>query len=244
MTRSAVFVAALMDPAAAVPQGLGDGAGRPAGRRFDVYRNNVAAGLSDALETAFPVIRKLVGDAFFRALAGVHLRAHPPASPLMMHYGDDMPAFLARFPPVSRLPYLPDIARIELALRRAYHAADVAPVDPATIAALDPAAIAAQRMTFAPAVSLIASDWPVHAIWHANTAGGSVPADAGPQAVMITRRALDPTVHLIDRNVLPVLSALIAGQPLGAAAEAGPDDTDPLPLLSLLLAEGAVTAIH
>ena len=48
--RLAQFVPALLDPEAAIPPGLVDRAGRAAGKRFDVYRNNVAVGLADALE--------------------------------------------------------------------------------------------------------------------------------------------------------------------------------------------------
>ena len=54
----------LLDPALPAPDGLVNPDGAPATKRFDVYRNNVAVSLSDALESAFPVIRKLVGDNF------------------------------------------------------------------------------------------------------------------------------------------------------------------------------------
>src|SRR6056297_4262947 len=93
------FRAALLDAEATRPDGLTDGAGAPAGRRFDVYRNNVAVSLADALEAAFPVIAKLVGTRNFRLLAGAFLRSHPPQSPLMMFYGAEMPTFLSTFGP-------------------------------------------------------------------------------------------------------------------------------------------------
>ena len=67
-------------------------------------------GLTEALEAAFPVVRKLVGDEFFRAMAGVYLRTHPPKTPLMMFYGEAMPQFLSRFGPTKKFGYLPDIA--------------------------------------------------------------------------------------------------------------------------------------
>lgn len=115
MSDQSAFHAALMDAARPVPEGLRDPAGRPAGKRFDVYRNNVAVSLTRALETGFPVLRKLVGAEFFSAMAGVYLRTHPPTSPLLQQYGQDMPGFLRGFPPAKSLPYLPDIARLELA---------------------------------------------------------------------------------------------------------------------------------
>ena len=68
------FTTALLDPDKPRPQGLVDPSGRPAGKRFDVYRNNVVSSLIGAMETAFPTIRRLVGDTFFGAMAGVYSR--------------------------------------------------------------------------------------------------------------------------------------------------------------------------
>ncbi|MBP0650496.1 putative DNA-binding domain-containing protein, partial [Mycobacterium tuberculosis] len=63
----AAIAAALVAPDRPVPAGLEGRDGRPAGRRFAVYRNNVVVSLIDALAARFPVVAMLVGDAFFRA---------------------------------------------------------------------------------------------------------------------------------------------------------------------------------
>lgn len=238
-----VFRAALLDPGLPVPKGLCNTREQPATRRFDVYRNNVAAGLSDALETAFPVIRAIVGDAFFRAMAGVFLRTHPPASPLIMFYGAQMPAFLAGFPPVRHLPYLPDIARIEIALREAYHAADAAPVASETLAVLDPARLDAVRITLAPALRLIVSDYPVHGIWQATARQGAPKPQMRPEAVLVTRPGFDPQIDPLDPGGVAAIRALMAGAPMGAAMAGGGEALDQAALLTLLITRGAIVAI-
>jgi hypothetical protein len=231
------FRTALLDPAQPVPQGLTTPQGTPATRRFAVYRNNVVASLTDALETAFPLLRRLLGDDFFRAMAGIHLRAHPPRSALLMHYGADMPAFLATFPPVAHLPYLPDVARLELARRAAYHAADSAPFDAAMLAGQD---LAALRLTPAPALRLVRSAFPLHAIWVANTGGTPGPLPPGPQSVLVTRPAFDPVIDVLPEPDAACLAALLDGTPLGAAL---PDGHDPTPLLTLLIGRHAIAAL-
>jgi len=243
VTQSA-FRAAMLDPAAAVPKGIVNPDGAPAQKRFDVYRNNVAVSLSDALEAGFPVLRKLVGDEFFRAMAGVYLRKHPPQSPLMMFYGHAMPQFLARFGPAQPIRYLPDIARLELALRDAYHAADASPVDASALSALAPEALMGTRLRIAPAVRKVVSDYPIHAIYRANTDPQAPKPVMQPQAVLITRAGFDPDIHLINAAAATCIDALQQGQPLGQAAALADDTLDLGAVLGLLLAHGAITEIY
>jgi hypothetical protein len=236
------FRAGLLDPEVPAPKGLTNPDGAQATKRFDVYRNNVAVSLSDALEAAFPVIRKLVGDNFFRAMAGVYLRKHPPKSPLMMFYGEAMPQFLRRFAPAQSLPYLPDIAKLELAMRRAYHAGDAQSVDPQVLGALAPDALLASRLRIAPAVQVLRSEFPIHAIYLANTTPDAPAPVMQPECVLITRAGYDPQIHLIDRAGATCISALIAGTALG---ETLTDETLDLgATLALLLGQSAVTDIY
>jgi hypothetical protein len=241
MTGQNAFVAALLDPARPVPPGVTDPAGRPAGARFDVYRNNVAASLTEALVTGFPVVHALVGDAFFRAMAGVFLRAHPPTSPILQGYGDALPDFLAGFAPAARLPFLADMARLELAIRQAYHAADAAPIDPGRLTALDPGTLLAARLTLAPAVRLIRSRHPIATLWLAHRPGGpALPgADAPGEDALIARPGFDPVVTALPPGGGAFVAALMAGDPLGRAADAGEADS---PAFALAAALGPLLA--
>jgi Putative DNA-binding domain len=233
------FRDALLDPDRSVPPGLVDPSGRPAGRRFDVYRNNVTAGLTEALRQAFPVIRALVGEEFFTAMARDHLRAHPPRSPMLMLYGEDMPAFLASFPPVAHLGYLPDMARLELALRHAYHAADARPVGADRLQALAADDLMASRLTFAPAVRLVRSAWPIHSIWMANTRGATPPATKAAEDVLVVRPGFDAQPLLLPPGAAPFLDAMLRGQTFSAALD-GVAPFDLTAVLTLLLQGGAI----
>lgn len=211
------FRTAMMAPGAPVPAGLCDGCGRGAGKRFDVYRNNVVVSLTEALITGFPTIYSLLGDAFFRAMAAIYVRQHPPSSPLMMYYGEALPAFLSSFPPVAHLPYLSDVAAVDLALRRAYHAKDVKTLDAASLAAMDPDRIEAQKFILAPAVAIIRSPYPIHSIRARTTGGPKPPAQA--QDVVIARPDFDPTFDLLSPGMAVALMAFAKGALLSEALE-------------------------
>lgn len=240
------FLPALMDPDRPVPQGLLDGQGRPAGRRFNVYRNNVTASLIAALEQGFPAIHSLLGAENFTGLARDFVRDNPPQSRLMMHYGAAFPAFLEATPALSHLGYLGDVARLELALRRAYHAADATPLDPARLGAIPPDALTGTRFSLAPAVILLPSPWPIHAIRSFALIPGSPKPQATAQDVLITRPGFDPEAHPLPAGGAAFMSALMAGAPLGAAQEAGlavDPAFDPAPVLGLLIAGQAIIGV-
>ena len=239
------FRTALLDAAQDVPVGLSDGVGNPAGRRFSVYRNNVAASLTEALEESFPAIVKLIGEENFKKLAGLFLRRHPPETPMMMHYGAAFPEFLEGFEPLSHVGYLPDVARLEQARRRAYHAADGDPADASVLATLPPEALLQTRFALAPAVELFASRWPIHAIWVFNMEDGPKPQPGG-QTVLITRPGYDPEMTMVSPGTAAFIAALQGGAPLSDANDAAlaPEpDFDLSQALSLLLDAQAITSI-
>ena len=239
MTQGA-FRNAVLAPQMPVPAGLTDGEGHPAGRRFAVYRNNVAVSLTAALETGFPVVQKLVGAEFFAALAGVFLRAYPPRSPVLMLYGAEMPDFLSDFAPVRGLPYLPDVARLELALRTAYHAANAQPLAQSNIASIPPERLVHARLRLAPALVLVRSAHPLYDIWRAQTGPAAAPIRPDAQDVVVLRPAFDPAPHLLAPGGAAFIAALQQGEPLGHAADAAGPEHDLSATLGLLIAGGAM----
>ena len=234
------FAEALLNPDAPMPAGLLDPAGRPTPSRFAIYRNNVVTGLTRVLEAGFPVVRRLVGPDFFAATAREFLQVRPPRSRIMMLYGAAFADFLRGFPPVAHLPYLPDVAALEQALRESYHAADAPPLDPRSLALLPEADLMASRFTLAPALRLIRSNHPVHAIWLFNTADGP-PPQPGPQDVLVLRQGFDPVPQLLHAGEAEFLLALLAGETLATALSISGETFDLTRLLGTLLPAGALT---
>lgn len=211
------FVKGLLDPERQPPEGVVGPNGRPAGKRYDVYRNNVIVSLSEALASAFPVVQTLVGTEFFSAMANVHVRQFPPRSPLMIHYGVDFPDFLASFPPVAHLAYLPDIARLERARRIAYHAADSVPFDPAKLEGLNEES----RLILHPSVQMVASEHPIFSIWRFNSTDDKSPLPDHGETALISRPADELQMTTIPTTAGIFLSALTGtlGEALVKATE-------------------------
>ncbi|GAA6206997.1 DNA-binding domain-containing protein [Cognatishimia sp. WU-CL00825] len=251
MVSELEFRAAMLDSATDIPDGLLDGHNNPAGARFNVYRNNVAVSLTEALETGFPVIAKLLGEANFKPIAGIYLRQSPPQSPLMMHYGASFPDFLRRFEPVKHLGYLGDVADVEMALRQSYHAADSQPVAPDALTKVAPDQLEKLTFTLAPALQLRQSPWPIYDIWLFNTLENQQKPQARAQDILITRPEFDPEPHALPAGGADFISALAQGKTLGQAAEHASEratkqnqNFDLGPVLSLLLSNAAIISLH
>ena len=213
------FTAAVLNADLPVPDGLICPDGRPASKRFDVYRNNVIVSLVEALGTAYPTIRKLVGENFFAAMAQVYVRANPPKSPLMMFYGGTFPDFLAGFEPVAHLTYLPDVARLERARREVYHAADDTPQSPEVLAQFTEAELLAATITPIAAMRIITSSHPIASIRRFNMTDDQTPVPAHGEDVMVARPGADVTLHILAAGSAAFITALADGQTLARAAE-------------------------
>ncbi len=238
-----IFHKALRQPDQPIPDGLNGTNNAPAGRRFNVYRNNVATSLMDALASGFPVISKLLGQENFRNLARDYQWDNPPSSPLMMLYGESFPDFLDHHPALSKLPYLGDVARLEYAIRRSYHAAD-APQLEAT--SLEDERILQARFTLSDTVELVSSPYPIFGVWRINTQPDAPKPTAKAEFVAIFRPDYDPLPEEVSGADFALLTALKAGETLQdalAKAQSTDPDHDFARILGRLLAGNAIACI-
>lgn len=252
----AAFAAALLDPGLPCPAGLRAWNGSDPGVRFAVHRNNVVSGLIDALADSFPVVQQLVGEPFFRAMAAVFVRESPPRSAVLALCGADFPAFIAGFAPAASLPYLADVARLEAARVRAFHAADAAPPGAEMLSrALDSGErLGELHIGCHPSLAVVVSAFALVSVWAAHQGEAEVqPFSAeGPECALVLREGLEVQVLKVPAGTACFVSALQQGLDLGSAAAAATaaasDDAgqafDLTATLSLLLQHGALTSFE
>ncbi|QCO57825.1 DUF2063 domain-containing protein (plasmid) [Pseudorhodobacter turbinis] len=215
------FAAALTAPELPRPADLIDASGRQATSRYDIYRNNVTVGLTDALAANFPVVRDLVGPEFFSAMAREYLRHHPPRLPIMALYGDDFADWLVTFAPVSSLPYLPGVARLEALRRHATHAADATPLEPTALAEVSPEKLGGLRLRPHPSARWLTDAQPVLAIW--NRHNGQTEANDPAGEILLCRPAMMVLQVAAPAGTCATMDALAAGLPLRKALPTNAD---------------------
>lgn len=241
------FRAALMDPNAALPEGILDGHGGAAGRRFSIYRNNVAVGLRKALVEGFPTVARLIGTQNLHRVGGLFLRQNPPDSPVMFQYGAALPDFLEQFQPLAHLGYLPDAARLDLALRRAYHAGDASPIGPEVLVHLPAEELATARLTFAPAACVLQSLWPLHDIWRRAHDDSAPEPRAIAQDILVARPGYDPRPFALPVGGAAFIKATMSGANIDqshAAAVTAAAAFDLGALLTLMLSAQAISSLE
>ena len=253
MSPHQVFADSLLSTHPVCPPGLTSWNQSDPGRRFAVYRNNVMVSLIDALADTCPVTQALVGEAFFRAMAAVFARANPPHSPVMAHYGEGFAEFIEAFPAAAGLPYLADVARLEILRVQAYHAADAASVSPEALALLlsTPERLPGARFALHPSLRQMDSPWAVISLWAAHqgedidTALAALDT-ARPESALLIRVGLDVEIRRVTPGTGMFIRRLHQGLGLGDAAgrAMAADPTFVLAdALGLLVSTGAITAI-
>lgn len=251
MSDQRIFAAVLLDPDAPCPNGLIAWNGSDPTRRLAVYRNNVISSLIDALADTFPVTLELVGEAFFRAMAGIFVRGAPPQSARLAEYGDGLPAFIERFEPACSVPYLADVARLEMLRVRAFHAADADPLTPEQIAQAlaDPEQLPTLQVTCHPSLSILSSRYAVVSLWAAHQGLGDLASvnPAVPENALVVRVGWEVQVIALPPGGDTLVTGLAQGLTLGEAAAlamAAHAEFDLTANLALLLRYDALSSLN
>ncbi len=220
-SAAAVFV----DATAAASLGVVAGS-LDAPARLGVYRNNILSNYRKVLAATYPVVKRLVGAAFFDAASDQFVRAHPSRRGDVNCYGAEFADFLISYPPSRELVYLPDVARLECAIDQANIAADAPPLDFAALAAIDPEKLPELRLLLHPSAHLIASPFPIMRIWQTNQPSyegdDRIDLGEGGDTLLVLRASSGTAVERIPAAEHAFLSGLASNASLSrAAARAG-----------------------
>lgn len=155
-------------PASTLQNLLRSRPGLDASQQIAIYRNSMRGAMTTALSDIYPVCKKLVGTRFFHAMAQKYIGSHPSRSPDLADYGISFPAFVRSFKPAGALVYLADIARLEWAWHRAFHAADSHALDPERLSRIPQEPYPSVIFQPAPGSALLKSPFPIRKIWLSN----------------------------------------------------------------------------
>ncbi len=216
------FSAAAFDPSAPLPVAVRDDRRLRAQSGFAIYRNNVVAGLINMIVQRFPVVHRIAGSDSFQAVAHRYVITEPPRSLILMQYGETFPRFVRSLGSEAMLEYLADIAALEWARCRAYHAAAADPMTRDAFAALAPEQFDRVQILLHPSVALVKSRFPIVTVWESNLGDG----DGGmisrwcPEYALVARPFLDVEVWRLSAGGHAFIGALKRLMPLSSALAA------------------------
>jgi Putative DNA-binding domain len=192
-------------------------------RALTIHRNTSTRAAQTALADNFPVVRAMVGEEAFDAVAHDFVAFAPPAEPRLCLYGVGFSAFLDYYPPFADYRYLADIAEVERLVVEALFAADATPRDAHSFATLN----LATPLRLHPAVRFATLATPAGSLWLAHQ--DDAPEDAldtivwQPECVLITRPGNRIAVAAETPAATAFIEACADGLPLGKAAAAAGD---------------------
>ena len=219
-------------------------------RRLGVYRTNTLNSLTDVLGAAFPVVQRIVGERFFRALTQAFIEACPPRQPTLFRYGGALPKFVATFEPAKTLPYLSEVATLEWARIESYFAADQEALNPDRLSDVAPEHLGEITFSAHPSLRLVHSRFPIIEIWKVNQpTQTSVPEIdfSVPERALILRRGNAVFHRDLTIGEHAWMVALNDGHALGAAVETALNEDPNFDFQNTLrqaLADGAFSNIH
>jgi hypothetical protein len=205
-----------------VPASVRRASGPAHASRFGVYRNNVVTGLINAIAARYPVVRRLLWEETFNRVAHLYVMAEPPRCPVLLEYGETFPQFLRGAGGGASADYLADVAELESARTRAYHAADASPLSREAFAALAADVLPAVRLRLHPSATLLKSRFPVVTVWEANRrASDNIITFWKAEDALIARPHDAVEVWRLPPGGYEFLGALAEGCSIGQAAGRG-----------------------
>ena len=120
----------------------------------------------------------------------------------MVFYGEDFPEFLIDFEHTQKLPYLSDVARLELIRHWAYHAADSCHMTSEDFKQIIPSQFEQSKVYLHPSLQLVRSGYPIFSIWQSHQPNSDTNAivdmEAASEQVIVARHNFEVCLFSVD----------------------------------------------
>jgi hypothetical protein len=191
-----------------------------------IYRNTVSVGFRVALERTYPVVRRRVGEDYFRQLAVQYRERCPSLRGDLNRVGRDFPAFLDDCLRDGDYAWLADLARLEWARAECSVSRESPSVAADGLTRFAPHELEGLVFHLQPTLRLHSFACPVFTVWETNQVDDAPPVDQslGSEQGMSRVRGESPEIRRLDARLFSFLSALHRGAPLGQAMTAAPLD--------------------
>lgn len=222
-------------PGVLAPFVVGGPTSRRSGGKLAARHDDVAP--IDVLAARYPVVRRLVGDESFRAMALRFTASEPSRSATLEDYGEAFPRFLRSQGKAASIEYVADIAELEMVRGKARHAADARPVRAQAFAALSIKRLKGMRVELHPSVFLVASRFPIVTIWENNHFDGQhgMIERWRAESALVARPFVEVEVRRLPPGGHAFVGALAEGQTMAAAADVGKGATPGFDVASNLM---------
>ena len=190
--------------------------------RLSIYKNNFYFSLIEVLADTFPTVKKILGDEFFKATCQNYLQQTPPTSPIVLESGEQFPAFLKNFKPISHIEYLADVAMFDWYRQCSYHSPFETALNQEDFQKFNPNHLVFSKVTPVDSAFILSSNYAVYSIWELNQAPESQKQQVDSndkESVLIIQDDGDIQVYLLDENLYEFLNLLTQENTIANALE-------------------------
>ena len=181
-----------------------------------IYRGNLVFGLIGAMKETYVFTRVLLGENNFNFFSRDFLYQNPSRDSDLIQYGGGFGDFLAGREEIQHLAFIPEVARLEWALERAFYA----PPEPSLTGEL-PEIGRESKLRFKNSVRLVQSAYKIHKAWAGFTEKG-VDGFEGemfkkePESLVVWSDEGSPRVTPVNEILMTVMKETMAGKTTSA----------------------------
>lgn len=218
-------------------------------RRLGIYADAYRLRIIEALASAYPMLKALIGDDLFDKAALSYIEQNPSTYRNMRWVGDQMAAHLQLTLP--QYPIAAEMAQFEWALSLAFDAEDAPVLSLQDLAAIPPEDWADLRFKFHPAVQLLNPTFNVLLVWQALNAEDAPPKiQQINEPYVVWRKDLSSHYRSLEIAEYAAIQQMMAGANFGDLCEklqesASEEEatTQAAQYLATWLSEGLLTAL-